>query len=526
MAQFDITSPDGRKFRITAPEGATQDEVLAYAQSNMPAPTAPKPEVEDPGAIMSTVIAAGRTGDKLWEGAKQLGLSLPAALGHEGSQKRLGEMAAQQKAADEVYAPLAKKHPVATFVGEALPLVAMPMLGGGTVTGMAAGAALPGLVSYGSTEDRMKAGGMGAGGGALGAVVGKAIGAAAQPIRNAPTQSQQAAQAAAERLGVQLRPGEQTGSRALRWAESALNDLPFSGGMAQKAEQARTAAINRGAAKSIGQNATELTEDVLANARTQIGGTFDNLLANRKITLDNSFRNEVQAIGGSKVMKALRNEEVDAILGPFKNLPQGKVKVTGDWFQQNKTALDSAIRSSYLAGENGKARALEQFEKALERAAIRSMSADEAAAFKAAQKQWASLRLLETGKVVEGGNVLPGRLDSALTTRYGAAYKEGKIKGDLADIGKLAQVYKPLPQSGTAPRAVYSGMAGGALFAEPMTAASMMAGPPLAQKFLQINAGKNYLTRGLADITPEIERRLMLTGGGLLGVPAAAGANR
>jgi hypothetical protein len=33
VADFDITAPDGRKFTVTAPEGATQDQVLAYAQS-------------------------------------------------------------------------------------------------------------------------------------------------------------------------------------------------------------------------------------------------------------------------------------------------------------------------------------------------------------------------------------------------------------------------------------------------------------------------------------------------------------
>lgn len=33
MPQFDITSPDGKKFRITAPEGATQEQALAHFQS-------------------------------------------------------------------------------------------------------------------------------------------------------------------------------------------------------------------------------------------------------------------------------------------------------------------------------------------------------------------------------------------------------------------------------------------------------------------------------------------------------------
>ena len=34
MPQYQITSPDGRKFKVTAPEGATQEQVLSYAQSN------------------------------------------------------------------------------------------------------------------------------------------------------------------------------------------------------------------------------------------------------------------------------------------------------------------------------------------------------------------------------------------------------------------------------------------------------------------------------------------------------------
>lgn len=56
MAQYDITSPDGKKFRITAPEGATQEQVLAYAQKNFqaePAKEAVKPAQVDPSKMSS-----------------------------------------------------------------------------------------------------------------------------------------------------------------------------------------------------------------------------------------------------------------------------------------------------------------------------------------------------------------------------------------------------------------------------------------------------------------------------------------
>src|SRR5690349_16206722 len=35
MPVFKVTSPDGRTFRVTAPEGATQADAIAYVQKNM-----------------------------------------------------------------------------------------------------------------------------------------------------------------------------------------------------------------------------------------------------------------------------------------------------------------------------------------------------------------------------------------------------------------------------------------------------------------------------------------------------------
>ena len=54
MPRYEISAPDGRKFEITAPEGATQEEVLAYAQSNFgPAP-------EEAGILSGGISALSR----------------------------------------------------------------------------------------------------------------------------------------------------------------------------------------------------------------------------------------------------------------------------------------------------------------------------------------------------------------------------------------------------------------------------------------------------------------------------------
>ena len=34
---YEITAPDGRRFVVTAPDGASPDDVLRYAQQNVPA---------------------------------------------------------------------------------------------------------------------------------------------------------------------------------------------------------------------------------------------------------------------------------------------------------------------------------------------------------------------------------------------------------------------------------------------------------------------------------------------------------
>lgn len=44
MPTYNVTGPDGQKYRVTAPEGATQEEIIAYAQQNVPAPKVDKYE--------------------------------------------------------------------------------------------------------------------------------------------------------------------------------------------------------------------------------------------------------------------------------------------------------------------------------------------------------------------------------------------------------------------------------------------------------------------------------------------------
>lgn len=485
-------------------------------------PPVERAEQIDPGFGQSALIAAGRQLDRLGKGVKQMGLNIVAPFSNS-AKNELASMAEEEARNSQEYEKLRNLRPGATMLGEAAPLVAAPMLGAGAA-GVAASAALPGLIEYGTGGERLARGAMGAAGGAIGQKVGNVIARVVKPTA-AITQTQGRALDAAERLGVKLTSGEASGNRAMKWAEQAAGDMPIAAGIATRRISGNDRAMAQAAARSIGQRADELTDDVFAQARESIGGEFRRILDPLKITLDKSFSQEVRAITGSKVMKELRDEGTEKLLAPFRDLPDGKIKVSGEWFQQNKTALDEAVRAAYNNGQPGKARALERFEAALDRAARRAMGESESAAYDQARKQWANLRILETGKVTDGGRVMPGRLDSALNSRYKAAYKEGKINGELSDIASLAGTLRGMPQSGTAPRAIYSGMAGGAALVEPMTAAAMVGAPTLLQGITASPWMRNYMTRGLVNLSPEAERGLLM-GGARLGLLGAYGASQ
>lgn len=56
MPKYNVTAPDGRKFVVTAPEGATQQQVIQYAQAQMRAkPSAPPAPRQTPSQVVASI---------------------------------------------------------------------------------------------------------------------------------------------------------------------------------------------------------------------------------------------------------------------------------------------------------------------------------------------------------------------------------------------------------------------------------------------------------------------------------------
>ncbi len=77
MPSYNITSPEGKKFRVTAPDGASKEEVLSYAQkhfgSQEAAPEAPTPNQPDKSSFEKGTEAIASTADKLTKPAGLIG---------------------------------------------------------------------------------------------------------------------------------------------------------------------------------------------------------------------------------------------------------------------------------------------------------------------------------------------------------------------------------------------------------------------------------------------------------------------
>ena len=69
MAKFIVTAPDGKEYEITAPEGASQEEILAYAQAQFAQQQQPEAPQESPSAMSQLGRGVGLAGRGLAQSA-------------------------------------------------------------------------------------------------------------------------------------------------------------------------------------------------------------------------------------------------------------------------------------------------------------------------------------------------------------------------------------------------------------------------------------------------------------------------
>lgn len=471
-----------------------------------------KPEFEDPGALMTGVIGAGRATDQLVKGVQQLYYKA------RGDQKAQDALAEESRANDAAYAPLKEARPWATGIGEAIPDLALMASTRGSPTAVmlrsAGAAAAPGALKYGTFDERASRALIGGLGGGLGAAGGMLFNRVLQPAGASAVSVGKEAIEAANRVGYKPTAAQITQSPALANFENFLAKNPGSAGVMQRAAEANQTALNTAGARAMGETASDLGEGTFKAAEARIGGEFSRLGQVTQPNLGNNFLNSLAKIDSANAARGpFRNKTVDSLVDKGLDLAASG-KLSGTAYKEIRTELANAAQAAYKAGDATTGRAYKDVVAALDDAAKGSLSKADQEAWDAARQQWSAFKTLSKGNVAEAGNVSAPRVASVVR-RNGPGLRTGNAQGDIADIARVGEAFKGVqnPNSG--------GMVNQLAYQNVLGPLMMAGNRGLAGAYMS-PIGQRYMANGLLNVGKPGEV-LLSRGAGLLGAPAGLG---
>jgi hypothetical protein len=529
VPRFEVNSPDGRRFEIDAPEGATLDDAIAYAQRKFGAKPAEKPLSPTDGMSAGEKFLAG-----MGKGFVDLGRGAGQVLGLK-SQADIDE-------ARKLDAPLMN-----TGAGMAgnltgnlaalLPALAIP--GANTVAGAAAIGGLSGAVQP-TSQDESRLTNM---------LAGAAVGGGAQAALGKLAKAAGSRLAAAESRGVADAARNAPRDAAMKVAQEAGYALPpdqAGAGMVSKMMYGLSGKVKTNQAMGAkNQNVTEtlarkafgmaddvpITREAMGSIRREAIDTgYTPIRQLGEIPVDQQFYASAKGLtsradNASKAFGDLVKSDLQPLAEGL-----GKVKAfTGDQAVDQIAIFREAASELYAQGNRtlGKAyrQAAEMVESQVERH-LAGAGEDGAAALKAFRD--ARTTIAKTGDVekalAEGG----GKVNAKV---LGAMLRKGRpLSGELKTIGEFANAFPDVagvPKSGwQAPvtaldafgAAGMAGMGAGpmavALPAARMGARGLLTNPSYQKSFVGPTYGPNAAQRLTPKMLEELERMGV---GGLLG---------
>ena len=267
-----------------------------------------------------------------------------------------------------------------------------------------------------------------------------------------------------DREGVRLSAGDRGANTAMRYAEDVTQAIPFAGGPGRKFKQGQAEDFTEVVLKRAGVQGERLaTTEVIDGAFKAIGKKFDDLATQTSIAPTSLPLRSIPQISKrytaeTNVLKrdprvALIADEIDATV-------QAGTTIQGKQYAKLRSDLETAARETVDATT---ARAFRDISRSLDVAVEKSMNSP------ALRKEWRETRgdyrkllaireaSLRAGEKAADGIISPANLASASKAQGRAGYARGKHPyEDLAQAG--VSVLTPLPQSGTAPRAMAQGL--------------------------------------------------------------------
>lgn len=332
-----------------------------------------------------------------------------------------------------------------------------------------------------------------------------ALNAAARAVTPFPARApgRQAMVNTLEQEGIVPTAGQRSGNKALQYAESTLGDYPLAGNAATRAAENQQGAFTSAALRRIGQT-TEPTPANVNQAVQNIQNEFQRLSTSNVLRYDNQFATDLtQTL--QRYMRKLPNQQREVIqdfLVDFSTFPG---RMPGEVYQIARSDL-SRMAHAARNTDPTYSDALRGLRNALDDAMRRSISPADRAAWDTARARWGSWRTIERAakETDAAGNVkiTPAALKQAVASRDPGGFARGQ--GDFNELARAgSEILRPLPQSGTTPRLVATGLLGALTGASGgvLPALAALGAPPLLGRALMSRPVQGYLGNQLAGRT-------------------------
>lgn len=504
MPTFEFTSPDGRRFRVDAPDGATREQAFALISGTAgSSPAAPAEAGVIAGGLKGVVggvlrgirdpIDAGA--QMLVRGANMLGLAPDSEVAKVDAINQSAEQDYRQnwRGGQDIGFDAAR---MAGNLAATAPLAAAaPVARAGTLAGRAAGSAAAGAVfnmlqpvNEPQNDFWSQKAGQAGTGAIAGAVATPLTAGLARVISPRSSPNVQALL----REGVTPTPGQVLGG-AFKSAEEKASSIPVLGsairtGQQRAVEQFDRAAINRALrpigstlpAGRSGREAIEFAEDALSREYARVLNRVGAAPVDDKL------------VGDLASLRGMLANQPKEIVARFERIIDNEIlarteygRLTGDAVKAAESNLGSmarGLRRNQDYDTRTLGAAVEETQRTLRQWLERVAPQDVATDLRAVNKGWANFKRVQRAAASVGadeGVFTPAQLHNAVkaldASKDKAAFaRGGALMQDLSEAGK-AVLANRVPNSGTTDRAL-----AGAAVLGPLAGASVSPMIPLA----------------------------------------------
>lgn len=410
---------------------------------------------------------AGKAFSDLYTGAKQVNDGLRDLVNPSASGSGVDERRADVANTRKLDAPLMNTGAgiAGNLTGNLALLAPTAMIpGANTVTGAGVVGGVAGLLAPStSTKETLTNTGLGAAGGAGGQALFNRVAAVAARPGNMLTQGQQQAAQGGEALGMRLTPGKASGSTVLQKMEAALESHPLTAGGFDAIKRQNQTVMNRASANAIGENATELSTPILAQAEQRLGAVFNAVADATPVPLNpQTVGPRLQAILQDSDGMLMGNADLATNglwrrLDTFANTNGGASR---EQLRQLSSNMGKAARNNMTSqnGDRALGEALFRAQEVVEDAIQSTLAPAEQAAYNAAREQYRNLMTLTARSSVvnpSSGNVSGRNLANTLMSADRGGFTMGRNGSDMYSAARFNQAFPDIVgNSGTATRSV------------------------------------------------------------------------